>query len=81
MGACTLDCCNGPACHGVRKADLRIVVKDCRREKTLRVSLVRVPFVLRQFFVRMNGTRWPAFIGLRPDEPAGGRGERLKAKG
>jgi hypothetical protein len=42
------------------KADLRIVVKDCRREKTLRISLVRVPFVPRQFFVRMNGAHWPA---------------------
>ena len=36
------------------KADWRMVVKDCRREKTLRISLVRVPFVPRQFFVRMN---------------------------
>ena len=42
------------------KADLRIVVKDCRRKKTLRISLVQVPFVSRQFFVRMNGARWPA---------------------
>ena len=59
-GACTVDFCNGPACHGVMKADLRIVVKDCRRQKTLRISLVRVPFVPRQFFARMNGARWPA---------------------
>jgi len=42
------------------KADLRILVKDCRRKKTLRISLVRVSFVPRQFFVRMNGARWPA---------------------
>jgi hypothetical protein len=73
MGACTLDFCNGPACHGVMKADLRIVVKDGRRHKTLRIALVRVPFVPRQFFVRMNGARWSAFIGLRPDEPSSGR--------
>jgi len=42
------------------KADLRMVVKDCRRKKTLRILLVRVPFVPRQFFARMNGARWPA---------------------
>ncbi len=60
MGACTVDCCNGPACHGVMKADWRMVVKDCRWQKTLRISLVRVPFGSRQFFVRMNGARWPA---------------------
>ena len=52
--ACTVHFCNGPACHGVMKADLRIVVKDCRRKKTLRISLVQVPFVARQFFVRMS---------------------------
>ena len=49
-----------------------MVVKDCRRQKTWRSSLVRVPFVARQFFVRMNGARWSAFVGLRPDEPASG---------
>jgi hypothetical protein len=42
------------------RADLRIVVKACRRKKTLRISLVQVPFVSRQFFVRMNGARGPA---------------------
>jgi len=41
-------------------ADWRMVVKDGRRKKTLRISLVQVPFVPRQFFVRMNRARWPA---------------------
>ena len=36
MGACTLDFCNGPACHTVMKADMRIVVKYCRRKSTQR---------------------------------------------
>jgi hypothetical protein len=34
------------------KADLRIVVKDCRREKTLRISLTRVLAGLRKSLVR-----------------------------
>ena len=41
------------------KADLRISIKDYRRNKTLRVTLARVPFGQRQFFVRMEGKRWP----------------------
>lgn len=40
------------------KADLRISVKDISRQKTLKVLLCRVP-AGRQFFVRMNGQRWP----------------------
>jgi hypothetical protein len=57
------------------KADLRISIKDDRRGKTLRVTLARVPFGPRQFFVRMDGKPWPAdgrpaslsrvFAGLR----------------
>ena len=39
--------------------DFRISVKDFRRQKTLKVQLVRSPFP-RQFFVRMNGAKWPA---------------------
>jgi hypothetical protein len=35
-GACTVDFCNGPAGHGVMKADWRRVVKDCRRKRRLR---------------------------------------------
>ena len=41
------------------KSDLRISVKDQRRNKTLKIELVRVPFGTRQFWVRMNGERWP----------------------
>jgi hypothetical protein len=42
------------------QADLRISIKDYRRGKTLKVLLTRTPFRPRQFFVRMNGGRWPA---------------------
>ena len=42
------------------KADLRISIKDLSRNKTLRVTLARVPFGQRQFFVRMDGKPWPA---------------------
>jgi hypothetical protein len=42
------------------KADLRISVKDHRRNKNLKVQVVRVPFARhRQFLVRMNGQPWP----------------------
>jgi hypothetical protein len=41
------------------KADFRISVKDAQRRKTLKVQWARVP-AGRQFFVRMNGQRWPA---------------------
>ena len=41
------------------KADLRISIKDYRRNKNLKVLLVRAPFAPRQFWVRMNGTDWP----------------------
>ena len=40
--------------------DLRISIKDIRRGKTLKVLLYRVPFGQKKFWVRMNGTRWPA---------------------
>ena len=42
------------------KADWRISIKDERRKKTLKVTLVRVPFSPRQFQAKMNGQRWPA---------------------
>ena len=42
------------------KPDLRISIKDFRRQKNLKVLLTRPPFAPRQFFVRMNGERWPA---------------------
>ena len=41
------------------KADLRISIKDYRRGKNLKILLRRMPFVSRQFFVRMNGAPWP----------------------
>ena len=46
------------------KADLRISIKDYRRNKNLKIQLVCVPFSQRQFFVRMNGEPWPK--GGRP---------------
>ncbi|MFN3408722.1 MAG: hypothetical protein ACK45B_06995 [Limisphaerales bacterium] len=42
------------------KPDLRISIKDFRRQKNLKVLLTRTPFGTRQFFVRMNGEKWPA---------------------
>ena len=42
------------------KTDLRISVKDYSRNKNLKIQLTRVPFTAsRQFWVRMNGERWP----------------------
>lgn len=41
------------------KADLRISVKDYRRNKNLKIQLVQAPFGSRQFYVRMNGEKWP----------------------
>jgi hypothetical protein len=50
-----------PACyHDLMKADLRISIKDYRRNKNLKIQLVRAPFsASRQFWVRMNGQPWP----------------------
>jgi hypothetical protein len=42
------------------KAELRISVKDYARGKNLKMTLSRVPFSTRQFFVRLNGQHWPA---------------------
>jgi len=43
------------------KADLRISVKDYRRNKNLKIQFVHVPFsASRQFWVKMNGQPWPA---------------------
>jgi len=42
------------------KPDLRISIKDYRRDKNLKIQLVRVPFTTaRQYWVRMNGEPWP----------------------
>lgn len=59
------------------QADFRIFVKDFWPRKTLRVPLVRAPFA-RQFWVRMDGARWPrdgrpvSLEGLRVVAPGGG---------
>jgi len=38
------------------KSDLRISIKDYRRNKNLKIQLVRARFqTSRQFYVRMNG--------------------------
>lgn len=42
------------------KPDLRISVKDRRRGKTLKILLYRLPYGSHRFWVRMNGSRWPA---------------------
>jgi hypothetical protein len=42
------------------KPDLRISVKDYRRGKNLKVLLYQLPYGNRRFWVRMNGSRWPA---------------------
>jgi hypothetical protein len=44
------------------KADLRISVKDYRRNKNLKIQLTQVPFAAsRQFCLRMNGELDPGF--------------------
>jgi hypothetical protein len=48
--------------HGFMKMDLRISIKDYRRNKSLKVLLFRAPWP-GQFLVRMNGERWPARKG------------------
>ncbi len=42
------------------KADLRISIKDYRRNKNLKVELFCPAYPKRQFLVRMNGKTWPA---------------------
>lgn len=41
------------------KADLRISIKDYRRNKNLKVLLCRPPYPTRGYWVWMNGQRWP----------------------
>ena len=51
---------SGLGFHRVMKPDLRISIKDYRRNKNLKIQLLRVPFArARQFYVRMNGGPWP----------------------
>lgn len=60
MPSCMVGLSNPGFYHGFMKADLRISVKDLRRNKNLKIQLVRVPFSpSRQFWVKMNGAPWP----------------------
>jgi hypothetical protein len=45
--------------HTFMKYDLRISIKDYRRNKNLKIQLERHYPTSRQFFVRMNGSPWP----------------------
>ena len=57
---CTVGFCKPGCYHALMKADLRISIKDYKRNKNLKIQLVHVPFsASRQFWVRMNGVPWP----------------------
>jgi hypothetical protein len=59
MITCTIGFHNAACYHGFMKADLRISIKDYRRNKNLKILLLKSPFSPRQYFVRMNGDAWP----------------------
>jgi len=59
MITCTIGFSKSCCYHAFMKADLRISIKDYRRDKNLKIHLVRVPYSGRQFWVRMNGVPWP----------------------
>ena len=42
------------------KADLRISIKDLHKNRNLKILLHRQPYGGKQFWVTMNGERWPA---------------------
>jgi hypothetical protein len=44
--------------------DLRISIKDYRRNKNLKVLLHRMPLPFRGFVVRMDGKPWPKKGGV-----------------
>jgi hypothetical protein len=55
-----VDFYNNSYYHCLMKADLRISVKDYRRNKNLKIQVVRVPYARnRQFLIKMNGKPWP----------------------
>ena len=57
---CTVGFYNAACYHALMKAELRISVKDYRRNKNLKILMERAVFAPhRQFYVRMNGTPWP----------------------
>jgi hypothetical protein len=41
------------------KADLRISIKEYRRNQNLKLLLFRTPFATRQYYGRMNHAPWP----------------------
>jgi hypothetical protein len=43
------------------KAELRISIKDYRKNKDLEILFFRTPFAPRQHYVRMNGAAWPRY--------------------
>ena len=49
MGLCTVDLDNSRCFHGVMKAELRISIKDYRKNKNLKILLFRTPFAMRQY--------------------------------
>lgn len=59
MTLCTIVFDNSVCYHALMKPDLRISVKDYRRNKNLKILIQRAVFSHRQFFVRMNGAPWP----------------------
>ena len=56
---CTIDFCKWFCFSGFKKADLRISIKDYRRNKNLKILLFRPPFPSRGYYVRMGGKVWP----------------------
>ena len=41
------------------KTDVRVSVKNYRRNRSDKILLSQLKYSLRQFFVRMNGKKWP----------------------
>jgi hypothetical protein len=51
---------HNPFCYrDLMQTDLRISIKDYRRDKNLKILLQPAIFSQRQFYVRMNGAPWP----------------------
>jgi len=57
--ACTTDFSISLLYHKFMKSDLRISIKDYRRNKNLKILLERAFSSHRQFYVSMNGSPWP----------------------
>jgi hypothetical protein len=65
MMSCTIDFHNQSCYHVAIKADLRISVKDYRRNKNFKILIQSATFSHRQFYVRMNGAPNPGDGGSR----------------